>query len=187
MEKLGFKRCDVDQAMFYRRKGSTLIIVLVHVDDCTIAGTSIALILRFKIEIAKFVAITDLGELHWILGIEVKRVRENRTIHLSQKSYIEFMLCRYGFNDLKPVSLPMEVSIRLTSAQSPSTTQEIAQMSNIPYQEAVGSLMYASLGTRPDITYAVQTISGFSKNPGHTHWEAVKWIFRYLKRTKEYW
>ena len=187
MEVMGFKRCDVDQAVFYRRKGSTLIIVLVHVDDCMIAGTSIALILRFKIEIAKFVAITDLGELHWILGIEVKRVRENRTIHLSQKSYIESMLRRYGFEDLKPVSLPMEASIRLTSTQSPTTTQEIAHMRNIPYQEAVGSLMYASLGTRPDITYAVQTVSRFSKNPGHAHWEAVKRIFRYLKGTKEYW
>ena len=187
MEKLGFKRCDVDQAVFYRRKGSTLIIVLVHVDDCTIAGTSISLILRFKIEIAKYVTITDLGELHWILGIEVKRVRERCTIHLSQRSYIDSMLRRYGFEDLKPVSLPMEASIRLTSAQSPSTTQQIAHMRNIPYQEAVGSLMYASLGTRPDITYAVQTVSRFSKNPGEAHWEAVKRIFRYLKGTKEFW
>jgi hypothetical protein len=143
--------------------------------------------MRFKIEIAKFVTITDLGELHWILGIEIKRVRENRTIHLSQRSYIDSILRRYGFEDLKPVSLPMETSIRLTSAQSPSTTQEIAHMRNIPYQEAVGSLMYASLGTRPDITYAVQTVSRFSKNPGQPHWEAVKRIFRYLKGTKELW
>jgi hypothetical protein len=187
MEALGFKRCEVDQAVFYRRKGSALIIVLVHVDDCTIAGTSISLILRFKIEIAKFVTITDLGELHWILGIEIKRVREHQTIHLSQRSYIDSMLRRYGFDDLKPVSLPMETSIHLTSAQSPSTTQEIAYMRNIPYQEAVGSLMYASLGTRPDITYAVQTVSRFSKNPGQPHWEAVKRIFRYLKGTKEFW
>ena len=50
MEALGFERCDVDQAMCYRKKGSTLIIVLVHVDDCTIAGTSITLIHRFKIK-----------------------------------------------------------------------------------------------------------------------------------------
>ena len=49
MEKMGFKRCNVDQAMFYRKQGMALIIVLVHVDDCTIAGTSITLILRFKI------------------------------------------------------------------------------------------------------------------------------------------
>ena len=187
MEKLGFKRCDVDQAVFYRRMGSTLIIVLVHVDDCTIAGTSISLILRFKIEIAKYVTITDLGELHWILGIEVKCVRERRTIHLSQRSYINSMLRRYGFEDLKPVSLPMEASIRLTSAQSPTTTQQIAHMRNIPYQEAVGSLTYVSLGTRPDITYAVQTVSRFSKNPEEAHWEAVKRIFRYLKGTKEFW
>ena len=47
--------------------------------------------------------------------------------------------------------------------------------------------MYASLGTRPDITYAVQTISRFSKNPGIAHWEAVKKIFRYLKDTKHLW
>ena len=68
-----------------------------------------------------------------------------------------------------------------------ATTQEIAHMRNIPYQEAVGSLMYASLGTCPDITYAVQTVSRFSKNPGQAHWEAVKRIFRYLKGTKEFW
>jgi len=184
---LGFLRCDVDQAVFYRRKGNTLMIVLVHVDDCTIVATSILLITKFKIEIAKHVAISDLGELHWILGIEVKRIRENRTIHLSQCSYIESMLRRYGFDDLKPVSLPMETNIHLSSAQSPQTTQEIAQMRNIPYHEAVGSLMYASLGTRPDITYAVQTVSRFSKNPGLAHWEAVKRIFRYLKGTKGLW
>lgn len=187
MEALGFKRSDVDQAMFYRRKGATLIVVLVHVDDCMIAGTSITLILRFKMEIAKFVTITGLGKLHWILGIEVKRIWERRTIHLSQHLYINSMLRRYGLQDLKPVSLPMETSIRLTSAQSPTTTQEITYMHNIPYQEAVGSLMYTSLGTHPDITYAVQTISQFSKSPGQAHWEAVKQIFCYLKGTKDFW
>ena len=65
--------------------------------------------------------------------------------------------------------------------------QEIAHMHNIPYQEAVGSLMYASLGTHLDITYAMQTISCFSKNSGQAHWEAVKQIFCYLKGMKEFW
>ena len=103
--------------MFYHWQGATLITVLVHVDDCTIAGTSITLILRFKIEITKYVTITELGKLHWILGIEVKRIREQRKIHLSQCSYVESMLHRCGLEDCKPVSLPMETSIRLTSAQ----------------------------------------------------------------------
>ena len=47
--------------------------------------------------------------------------------------------------------------------------------------------MYASLGTCPDITYAIQMVSHFSKNPGQAHWEAVKQIFCYLKGTKDFW
>ena len=61
--------------------------------------------------------------------------------------------------------------------QSPTTMEEIAAMQHIPYHEAVGSLMYATLGTRPDICYAVQSVSRFNTKPGLVHWEAVKHIF----------
>ena len=71
MEKLGFSRCEVDQAVFYWRGEGKLMIVLVHVDDCTIVANAQPLIMHFKIKIAKHVKITDLGDLHWILGIEV--------------------------------------------------------------------------------------------------------------------
>ena len=76
MTNLGFTRCEGDQAMFYRRsedKG-TLIIMLVHVDDCTIVRKSKKLIECFKTEIAKYVDITNLSDLHWILGIEVRQI-----------------------------------------------------------------------------------------------------------------
>ena len=136
-----------------------LIVVLVHVDDCSIVGKTKALIARFKLEIAKFVTITDLGELHWILRIEVRRIREERKLLLSQKSYIDSILRHYGFDDLKPVSTPMDPNTRLTSTQSPSTTEEIATMCHVPYHEAVGSLMYATLGTQPNICFAVQSVS----------------------------
>ncbi|XP_074042427.1 uncharacterized protein [Leptinotarsa decemlineata] len=56
-------------------------------------------------------------------------------------------------------------------------------MTKIPYQEVIGSILYASQGTRPDITYAVNTVSQFNKNYGKAHWTAVKRILRYLKRT----
>lgn len=55
MTKLGFLRCEVDQAVFYWRKRRMLIIVLVHVDDCTIVGTSCELVTRFKTEISRHV------------------------------------------------------------------------------------------------------------------------------------
>lgn len=145
MELLKFHRSDVDQAVFYRRIGQQLMVVLVHVDDCTLVASSTA----------------------W------------ESIHLSQRAYIQSILRRYNLQDLKPLSIPMDPSTRFSTAQAPSTTQEFAAMRDVPYHEAVGSLMYAALGTRPDIAYAVQTVSRFSKNPGLAHWEAVKRVFRY--------
>ena len=189
MSMLGFKRCEVDQAVFFRRcdKTGMLIIVLVHIDDCTIVGKSQVLVERFKAEIQKHVDITDMGDLHWILGIEVRRIQEEKRLLLSQKAYIEAILRRYGFKDLKPTATPMDPAIWLSTAQSPLTTEEYAVMKHVPYHKAIGSLMYATLGTRPDICYAVQTISKFNTKPGLAHWEAVKRIFRYLIGTKDLW
>ena len=187
MTHLRFQRSDVDQAVFFHCEEKSVTIVLVHVDDCTITASSMNLINDFKLRIAQHVEITDLGELHWLLGIEVKRDRERCTIHLSQWSYLDSILRRYGLQDLKPVSIPMDTSIRLTTAQSPSTTADFAQMCDIPYREAVGSLMYTALGTHPNIAFAVQTVSRFSTKPGPAHWEAVKRIFCYLKGTTELW
>jgi hypothetical protein len=61
---LAFSRCDVDQAVFFRRNSQGSMIVLVHVDDCTIAASSTQLIGHFKAKISEYVEITDLGELH---------------------------------------------------------------------------------------------------------------------------
>ena len=59
-----FSHCDVDQAVFFWCEGWAIIIVLVHVDDCMIAATSITLIVDFKARISEHVDITDLGKLH---------------------------------------------------------------------------------------------------------------------------
>ena len=57
-------------------------------------------------------------------------------------------------------------------------------MENVPYLSAVSSLMYAMVCTRPDITHAVRVVSRYMSNPGWEHWQAVKWILRYLKDTR---
>jgi hypothetical protein len=79
----------------------------------------------------------------------------------------------------------MDPSAPLSKSQSPSKLEDIAKMKNVPYREAVGSLMYAAMGTRPDIAFATSTVAQFSENPGWAHWEAVKRIYRYLIGTKE--
>jgi len=184
--KLDFTQCAVDQAVFYRRKkAKEHTIIVVHVDDCTLAAKSVAEISELKNEIRKNVEITDLRELHWLLSIEVTRNRDQHTISLSQCSYIDSIIRCFSFDNLKPVSNPMEPSAGLHSGQSPSTGTEFAAMRHIPYQEAIGSLMYALLGTRPDISYAVTTVSRFSGNPGMVHWDAVRRIYHYLLGTKD--
>ena len=72
----------------------------------------------------------------------------------------------------------------LSKEDSPSSPDEITHMKKMPYREAIGSLMYAAVATRPDIAFAVSYLSQFLENPGEAHWEATKRVFRYLAGTK---
>jgi hypothetical protein len=65
--------------------------------------------------------------------------------------------------------------------QLPSTSDEMNEMGEIPYQRGIGSLMYATTSTRPDIAFPIAILSQFMRNPGRIHWEAVKDVIRYLK------
>jgi hypothetical protein len=183
---LDLKRAESDFGVFYFRKGPHIIILAIHVDDCTITGTSQSLLDDYKRRINAVFTMTDLGPISWLLGIEVKRDRQNRTISLCQKSYIESILARFGLEDAKPLAIPMDVNISFSKDQCPTTPEAQALMRRVPYREAVGSLMYAAIGTRPDISFAVSTLSQFLENPGQVHWEAVKRVFRYLLGTKDW-
>ena len=58
-------------------------------------------------------------------------------------------------------------------------------MSKVPYSSAVGSLMYAMVCSRPDLSYVMSLVSRYMSNPGKEHWKAVQWIFRYLRGTAD--
>src|ERR1700722_6728845 len=103
-----------------------------------------------------------------------------RTIAMGQAAYVDSILKRFSFDQIRPLAMPMDPHVNLTTAQSPQTQTEFAAMRDIPYREAVGSLMYVSLGTCPDITYAVGVVSKFNEKPGQAHWTAVKRIYAYL-------
>ena len=189
LSSLGFAQCKVDQAVFFKHTKSprTLIVIAVHVDDCTIAASSTSAVEALKVGLRKHVEVTDLGELHWMLGIEVRRDRAGGTVHLSQRSYIDSILRRFGFDDAKPISTPFDTQVRLTLEQAPVDAAEFAVMRDVPYREAVGALNWAALATHPDIAFAVATVARFSANPGMAHWHAVKRIFRYLVGTRDLW
>src|SRR5260370_14958938 len=136
---LGFQQCSVDQAIFHKsdKRKKELIVVAVYVDDCTIAASSTRLVEDFKAGLRRHVEVTDLGALHWMLGIEIRRDREAGTVHLSQWAYLNSILCHYHLADLKPLSTPMDTSTWLTTEQAPASAAEHAIMHDVPYHEAV--------------------------------------------------
>ena len=168
-----------------KRMGTDTIVFAIHVDDCAVTGNSQDLIDKFMAEMNEKYKLTDTGPASWLLGIKISRDFTNKTLSLSQHTYIDSIITKFNFNDLKPLATPMDPTIPLSKTQGPSKLDDIAKMKNVPYREAVGSLMYAAMGTRPDIAFATSTVAQFSENPGWTHWEAVKRIFRYLSGTKK--
>ena len=164
----GFRHCESDHAVFTKHSEDGLGIITVHVDNMMIAASSSNLLQEIKRQLK---------------GFEVQRDCAARTLSLSQKSYIDSIVKRYGLEDAKPLSTPMDPSARLFKTNLPTTPQEFADMRNVPYREATGSLTYAAIGSRPDIAYATTAVSHFNENPGRVHWEAVKQILRYLKGT----
>ena len=181
---LGFRVSNADPGVFHAHDGDHPTIIAVHVDDCAITGSSPELLQDYKQKINDRHSITDLGPIHWLLGIKVTRDREAHTISLSQESYIDTILNRFDLNEAKTIPTPIIPGILYSTKDAPADETEAARMAKIPYREAIGSLMYASVATRPDISFAVSTLSQFLENPGEAHWEAVKRIFRYLAGTK---
>ena len=96
------------------------------------------------------------------------------------------IIARYGFEDAKPLAIPMEPGIMLSTDDCPKTDQERAIMRVKPYREAVGALLYLVVATRPDISYAVLFLARFVADPGLAHWNALSRVFRYLIGTQDW-
>ena len=86
----------------------------------------------------------------------------------------------------KAGEVPVLKGDKLGKSQCPSNDFERKSMENIPYANAVGSLMYAQVCTRPDIAFIVGVLGRYLSNPGQAHWVAAKKVMRYLQRTKDY-
>ena len=184
MLKQGFFRSAYDCCVYiHMLRGGDYIYLVLYVDDMLIASKSKVEIDRLKAQLGKEFETKDLGVAKKILGMEITRERSSRKLFLTQKGYIERVIERFGMKGAKSVVTPLAPHFRLSSKQSPVTEEEKASMEYVPYASAIGSLMYAMVCTRPDISQAVSVVSRFMANPGKAHWEAVKWVLRYLKGT----
>ncbi|GJW86542.1 putative RNA-directed DNA polymerase [Tanacetum coccineum] len=184
--KQGYRKTSSDHCVFFQKFGDDdFIILLLYVDDMLIVGKNIGRIAQLKRDLSKSFSMKDLGPAKQIIGIRIFRDRGAKKLHISQEQYIEKVLCRFNMDKAKVVSSPLTTNFKLTDKDCPSSKKNIEKMDRVPYASAVGSLMYAMVCTRPDLAHAVGVVSRFLSNPGKKHWEAVKWIFRYLRGTSK--
>jgi hypothetical protein len=116
----------------------------------------------------------DLGELHFILGLQVTRDRAKRSLSLCQTQYIDSILTRFNMQDCKPAKYPLRAK---TILKPRAADEEKADL--VLYLAVVGLLMSAMLGTRPDIAYAVGLPGRFSSDPSIEHWMAACGVLMY--------
>ena len=128
----------------------------------------------------------DMGEISYILGVKIHRNRSKRLLTLSQEQYIKKVFERCLMENCNPIDTPMAKGEKLSNNLCPKTLKQKKRMEKVPYASVVGSLMYAMLCTRLDISYAVGMVSRYQSNPGEAHWKALKRILRYLKGTVDY-
>ena len=138
---------------------------------------------RLKKQLSESFAMKDMGDAKQILGIRIMRDRQEKKLWLSQENYVKIVLQRFQMENAKAVSTPLATHFKLSTKQSPSDEYEKSDMQRVPYAFVVGSLMYAMVCTRPDIAHVVGTVSRFMSNLGREHWNAMKWILRYLRGT----
>ena len=182
LKEMGFKQTSGDPCLYINLDSEEeVFVVAVYVDDIILGGRSEAKMSEVKAELRLKFEMKDLGILHHFLGVKIIQDQLAGVIWIGQPVYTEKILQRYGMQDSKPVNTPVSPDIKLV------TTERVDDMCNQQlYQAVIGSLLYLSTKTRPDIAYAVSSVAHFCAKPTKQHWTAVKRILRYLKGTSNF-
>uniref|UniRef100_A0A251VD12 Putative ribonuclease H-like domain-containing protein n=1 Tax=Helianthus annuus TaxID=4232 RepID=A0A251VD12_HELAN len=171
--KCGFHSTSCDTSLFVYRKDSRVAYLLLYVDDIITASDD-SFLHEIIASLSKEFAMTDLGNLHHFLGIQVTRSQDG--LRLSQEAYINDILARANMSSCKPCHTPCDTDSKL-SANSGTPMSDPTL-----YRSLAGALQYLTF-TRPDIAYAVQQVCLFMHDPREPHFNYLKRILRFLKGT----
>lgn len=184
MKTQEYTRSLFDPCVYFRCfDNDNYVYLLLYVDDMLVAAKDMKEISRLKDILSREFEMKDLGAAKRILGIDIIRDRSKGILQLSQQGYLEKVLRNFEMDQAKPVLTPMGTHFKLSSTKDEDKGEAEIKMREIPYSSAVGSLMYAMVGTRPDLAYDVGLISRFMSSPSQEHWQAVKWVMRYIRNT----
>lgn len=159
MSELGYYRSKADPSVRSRHADGNVTITSTYTDDTTGISSSCEEASRAKEELGWKYEVKDLGETNMILGIHVERDRSAGTISISQRAYLEQVLKHFGMSDCNSKTTPLPLGIVLSKDQGPKSQEERKRMADKLYLEVLGSIMYAQIGTQPDLSYAVSKLS----------------------------
>ena len=146
LRKHGFITSHFDPCIFIHTSETTFISI--YVDDISIFAPPSAFRQKVKDALKSDFDCKDLGDVRYILGLEVNYTDQG--IELSECGYIEKVLLKYGMIDCHPVSIPLDPNTPLRKAEPGTEVDNINEC-----QSMIGSLMYAVIGTRPDLAYTI--------------------------------
>lgn len=181
--KNGFSRSSVNDCLFQKTTKNRVIYLLLYVDDILLFGEedNISSVKQF---LSKHFTTTDLGICRHFLGLKFEYSPAG--IFISQRPFIEKIILSASLENTKPLSTPLPLSHCLYEKIEQMSKEEAEFMSTIPYRSILGSLIFLSTSTRPDISTAVSMLGKFQEIPGRQHWKLFQHVVRYLIGTKEY-
>jgi hypothetical protein len=177
--KKGFKRSESEPTLYIKSNGTNdLLIVFLYVDDLIYTSSSILLVEEFRQAMMTEFEMTDLGLMHYFLGIEVRQMNDG--IFISQEKYATNLLHKWKMENCKPMSTPINTNDFFFVEDGAKKVDAKS------YRSLVGSLMYLT-ATRPDIMQAISLISRFMQSPSKIHFGEAKIILRYVLWNKQFW
>lgn len=174
----GFQPSEADPGLYVRFDKSGCTYLLVWVDDILVAGCPEA-VQNVKDVLRASFDVRDLGEANFFLGMEVQRDRGSKKLMLSQRKFTAELLLKYNMHDANPRQVPLSPAVKLSRDGSEGLDTAVHG-----YGELVGSLLYLSVCTRPDIAFAVGALARYMSDPREQHWDAAKGVLRYLRGTE---
>ena len=158
LENSGYTKSSSDPCIYIKREGENIMLIALYVDDLIPATNSKSMLHREKAALQQRFEMKDLGEVHYCLGIQVERDKDNKRMKLHQAQCLTNLLEKFGMQDSKPVATPVDQSTKLLPNEGEPVNKE-------QYQSLIGGLTYAVTATRPDLAHALGTVNQFLFEP----------------------
>ena len=183
LKKLGFRRSRTNDSLFISKSNGPPVYLLVYVDDILVVGDRAA-VQGVKKRLSSLFKTTDLGTCTHFVGMKIERRPSG--LFLSQRPFAEKIIELAGMTNAKPTHGPLPLSHPLYEEKKTRSPMDEEAMSNLPYREVLGSLLFLATRTRPDLATVVSMLGKYQEAPLVEHWKSMKSVIRYLIGTLDY-